>query len=155
MSEFTIYVDSREQKPYHFRRYPVDTEEKTLETGDYCVAADGRAIGDNSFDPHYATERKSGKDFLESITWQRDRFEDELARASSFSNRMPVIVEEPWGHFEQENYYKDVNFNSIEGTIDCHPDMYYMDYFFTRDRTKAEQLHYEFLKHRWKNIKDR
>lgn len=155
MSDFTIVVDCREQKPYHFRRYPVDTIEKRLETGDYCVLNDGRKISDESFDPHYAVERKSGPDFLKSITWERDRFEDELARADSFAHRMPIVVEEPWGHFENQDYYQNVSFNSIAGTIEYHPKMYNVEYFFNRDRRKAEQATYEFLKWRYTKLEER
>jgi ERCC4-type nuclease len=153
MSEFTIIVDQREKQPYKFHRYPVDTEVLTLQTGDYCIKNDGSKISDSTFEPDYAVERKSAPDFLGSITWERDRFEKELARADSFSKRMPVVVEKPWKHFEEERYHKNVNFNSIDATIECHPEMFYMDYFFNRDRTKAEQLTYEFLKLRWKKIK--
>jgi len=154
MSSFTIFVDDREQKPYKFNRYPVNTEDKRLETADYCVKGDG-IEGETDFIPHYGVERKSGKDFLNSITWERDRFEDELARADNFYKRMPVVVEEPWPYFENEQYYKNVGVNSIKGTIDCHPEMFNIDYFFNRDRQKAEQLTFEFLKLRNSKISKR
>ena len=38
MAVFTILVDRREQKPWLFENYPVDTKEVTLETGDYTIA---------------------------------------------------------------------------------------------------------------------
>lgn len=151
MSSFTIFVDQREQKPYKFHRYPVETEVKRLKTADYCVAGDG-IEGESHFLPEYGVERKSGKDFLESITWSRERFEDELERADSFSKRMPIVVEEPWQYFEDEKYYKNVGLNSIIGTIDYHPEMFNVDYFFNRDRQKAEQLCFEFLKLRNRQI---
>ena len=73
MYRFKIYVDSREKKGYSFRNFPVSTEEKRLKTGDYCISTDGDSMGENSFDPHYAVERKNPSDFLKSITWERDR----------------------------------------------------------------------------------
>ena len=148
MSSFTIWTDSREKKGFKFHRYPVDTEEKRLKTGDYCVKGDGRMIGDTEFDPHYVVERKSGKDFLNSITWSRDRFEDELARADSMARRMPIVVSKPWKYFTDERYHKNVHINSIIGTIETHPQIYNVEYFWNRDRVKAEQLTYEFLKYR-------
>lgn len=154
MSEFTILVDNREKQPYKFHRYPVETSLTQLTTGDYAVSGDGSSVSDKTWEPNYAIERKSGADFLGSITWERDRFENELARADSFSKRMPVIVEEPWAYFEDEQYRKNVNFGSIDATIKCHPEMFYMDYFFQRDRRKAEQLTYEFLKRRWQKTED-
>lgn len=155
MSEFTIVVDSREKKPYHFRRYPVDTISKRLKTGDYCVADDGDEMGSESFDPHYAVERKTAPDFLKSITWERDRFEDELARADSFAHRMPIVIEKPWIHFERENYHQNVNLNSIKGTLDWHPQQYHVEYFFERDRRMGEQTTYEFLKWREQKLEER
>jgi len=152
MGEFTIIVDQREKHPYKFHRYPVDTEVLTLQTGDYCIKGDGSKISDSTFEPDYAVERKSAPDFLGAITWERDRFENELARADSFSKLMPVVVEKPWQHFEEEQYHKNVNFNSIDATVECHPETFYMAYFFCRDRTKAEQLAYEFLRRRFQQI---
>lgn len=148
-----IYVDSREQKPYKFTRYPVETAERRLKTGDYCVAEDGREMGENGFDAHYAIERKTSDDFLKSITWDRDRFEDELARADSMAHRMPIIVERPFAYFEDNRYRKDVHPNSVIATIETHPEAHNVGYFFQRDRTKGEQLTYEFL--RWRRNKAR
>lgn len=150
-----IYVDSREKKPYSFNRYPVKTTERRLKTGDYCIAEDGDEMGENGFDPHYAIERKSGDDFLKSITWSRDRFEDELARADSMAHRMPIVVERPWAYFTDNRYRNDIHPNSIIGTVETHPEIYNAEYFFRRDRTKAEQLTYEFLRWRYNKLSDR
>ena len=155
MYRFKIYVDSREKKPYSFRNYPVTTEEKKLKTGDYCVATDGNSMGGNSFDPHYATERKSANDFLRSITHDRDRYEDELARADEFAARMPVMVERKLSWFEKEEYFQDVNVNSIMGTINTHPAVYNVDYHFRKGREPSEHLTYEFLNWRYKKLKQR
>lgn len=155
MSDFTILVDDREKKEYSFNRYPVDTKLTRLKTGDYAIADDGRSMGEDSFDPHFATERKNPEDFLQSITWERDRFEDELARADSMTQRMPIIIEKPWSYFEGEKYWKNVGLNSIIGTIETHPEIYNVEYFFSRDRTKGEQLAYEFLKLRNKKLSKR
>lgn len=155
MTRFTVYVDSREQLPYKFNRYPVDTEERRLETGDYCVAGDGIELGDDGFNPNYAVERKTAQDFLKSITWERDRFEDELARADNFSSRMPIVVEKPWPYFEEERYYKNVSPNAVEGTVEWHPEMFYVEYFFERDRRRGEQLTYEFLRNRNRKLQRR
>jgi len=155
MFKFTILTDSREKKGYTFRNYPVHTVEKKLKTADYCIKGDGEeVIGDNgaSFDPNYGVERKNPNDFTKSITWERDRYENELARADSFVSRMPVVIERNKQYFKDEEYYQDVHPNSILGTIDTHPDVYNMDYFFNDTRKSAEQLTYEFLNWRWEQI---
>jgi ERCC4-type nuclease len=145
VSPFTVYVDSREQKPYTFNRFPeIETVEQTLRTGDYCVANDGEHDGEY-FCPNYAVERKSKSDFTESITWERSRFEDELRRADGFEHRMPVIVEKPLLYYRQNNHYRNVSPASIVGTAESHPKQFYMDYFFERSRQTAEALTKEFL----------
>jgi len=155
MYRFKIYTDSREKKPYSFRNYPVTTESKRLKTGDYCIATDGDPMGEKSFDPHFAIERKNPSDFLKSITWERDRYEEELARADVFSHRMPIVVERGLDWFKGEEYWQDVNKNSIMATINTHPESYNIDYHFRPSRSACEQLTYEFLNWRYKKLKRR
>jgi len=155
MYRFKIYVDSREKKGYSFRNFPVSTEEKRLKTGDYCISTDGDSMGENSFDPHYAVERKNPSDFLKSITWERDRYEEELARADTFAARMPVVIERGLDWFEEEEYFQDVSLESLMATINTHPSAYNVDYHFKSGRAKAEHLTYEFLNWRYKKLKRR
>jgi len=151
MTDFVVFCDSREKKPYSFNRYSVDTQNIELLTGDYALKDDGKPTA-NGFDPNFTIERKNPDDFLESITWSRERFENELQRADSFTTRMPVIVERPWSYFLNERYHRDVHLNSIKGTVSSHSGQYNVEYFFTRDRTKAEELTHEFLEWRAKQI---
>lgn len=153
MHRFKVYCDNREKKPYSFRNYPVFTEEKQLETGDYCIATDGEDVSDNVFEANYAIERKNPSDFLKSITWTRDRFEKELERADEFPHRMPVVIERDLQFFEEEEYFQDVSANSIFATIDTHPQRYNIDYHFQQDRAAAEQITYEFLNWRYQKLK--
>lgn len=146
-----IYQDTREKKPWKLRRYPCETEEVRLVTGDYCLAGDG-TMTDDGFDPNFVVERKGQGDFLQSITWERDRFEAELERADSFEHRMPIIVEQNLQYFKDGRHYPDVPPNSITATIDAHAEMYNVDYYFTRDRQRAAQLGFEFLEWRADNI---
>jgi len=78
-----ILVDSREQRPPPFPD-GVILERWTLSEGDYTTEA-LQAIG--------VIERKSGGDFVSSITHDRDRFEDELRRLQGYRWRC-VIVED-------------------------------------------------------------
>jgi ERCC4-type nuclease len=152
MSEFTIYTDNREKQPYKFNRYPVEVAEQQLKTGDYCVEGDGRMITENVFDPHYAVERKNKDDFLQSISWERDRFEEELSRADSFARRMPVVVESPWSTFKDGNYWKNISFNTICDAISDHHDTFCMKYILTSDKQEAEEITFEFLEHRFQRL---
>ena len=139
MSEFTILVDSREQKPFTFEGYSVETEEATLETGDYAVKG---KYGESGF----AVERKAKSDFLNSITHERDRFEREIERADGWNAPLPVVVEAPWLEFTQGNYYRDINPNSIIGTVEKWPNYYNVDFFFSDSREEAESKTFDFLK---------
>lgn len=143
--DYTVLVDDREKKPLPFSRFPdVATESRRLKTGDYCVKGDGTQGGEH-FYPEFAVERKAASDFINSISWERDRFENELDRAGSFTSRMPVIVAKPLRHFKEGQYYADVHPNSVIGTVDQHPERYNMDYFFARDRQHLEVLTKEWL----------
>lgn len=147
-NKLRIYQDSREKKPWSFSRYPCTVEETTLTTGDYAIVGDGTYTQSGEFRPAFAVERKSENDFLNSITWERGRFEDELERADSFEHRMPVIVEQTFEHFMDDRHFNNVSPNAIEGTVDAHVNMFNAEYYFTRDRQRAAQLAFEFLQWR-------
>lgn len=149
MGDFTILVDNREGKPYTFKDYPVDTESVTIETSDYVLKGDGFWNNNDTFIPYFGVERKSQGDWLNSITWERDRFRAELERAANWENPMPVMIESPWSVFQNENYYRDVNFASIEGTASHWSDSLNVSFFFKDDRADSEQATYEFLKWRY------
>lgn len=150
--EYTVLIDDREKKPLPFARYPdVATETIRLKTGDYAVQGDGEQ-GSTYFYPNFAVERKAVSDFINSITWERDRFENELERAESFTSRMPVIVARPLSYFRENRYYENVHPNSIIGTVDSFPEMYYADFFFARDRQHLEALCKEWLDWRYGQI---
>lgn len=149
MSDFTILIDNREGKPYSFEDYPVDTKSVTLETSDYVLEGDGFWNRNNTFVPYFGVERKSQSDFLNSITWERDRFRREIERAANWSAPLPVMIESPWLVFQNENYYRDVNFNSIEGTVSHWSESLNVEFFFKQDRADAERATYQFL--RWRN----
>jgi hypothetical protein len=60
MAVFTILVDNREQKPWLFEGYPVETRNVTLKTGDYtleqfCEYDDAN----DTYIPNLAVERKA------------------------------------------------------------------------------------------------
>jgi hypothetical protein len=151
MSDFTILVDNREGKPYSFEDYPVETEEVTLETSDYVLKDDGFWNINETFVPYFGVERKSQGDWLNSITWERDRFRREIERADGWENPMPVMIESPWHVFQNENYYRDVNFSSIEGTVNHWVDAMNVDFFFANNRQDAEEKTYNFLRWRYNN----
>ena len=77
-SEAVIIIDTREQTPW---RLP-GAVRATLTTGDYSV---------QGMETIAVIERKSLDDLVHSLTWERDRFERELARMMSIRWRAVVI----------------------------------------------------------------
>lgn len=151
--QLTVFVDTREKRPWDFEDYPVETVEQKLETADYALQDDG-SWDDGSFVPNYGIERKAKGDFLSSITHERDRFEDELERADGWDSRMPIVVEAPWLVFKQGDYYPNIHPNSIKGTVNKWPEYYNVEFFFSSDREDAENITYEFLAWRYKTSPD-
>lgn len=66
----TIIVDTREQRPWSFPPH-IDVEVGTLKTGDYALKGDEK---------NFAVERKSGADFVGTISTGWHRFCRELNR---------------------------------------------------------------------------
>lgn len=86
MSDFTIIVDSREQHPFTFERFPVSVEVGALQTGDYAI---------KHMEHRYGWERKSLEDLYGSMFQGRERFAREMHRARGYEY-FAVIVEAPY-----------------------------------------------------------
>lgn len=83
-ASLALVVDTREQAPYGFERFPgVEIVRVGLPTGDYSLAG---------YESRAAIERKSLDDLIGCLTVGRDRFERELARARSLEC-FAVVVE--------------------------------------------------------------
>lgn len=76
----TIIIDTREQTPWTFSRFP--TECGTLPTGDYSIKGLTRLI---------VVERKSLPDLLGCIGHDRERFTAELQRLRGYRFRLVII----------------------------------------------------------------
>lgn len=146
----TVLCDTRENKPFPFDDYPVETKDVKLETGDYAVQQRGYYNDKGNYKAPFAVERKAPDDFLKSITWERDRFKREIRRADGWDAPMPVVIEKPWLYFSQENYYRDIHSSQVEGTVDKWTAAYNVDFYFKNNRADAERLTYDFLKY-WHN----
>jgi hypothetical protein len=94
---FTIAIDTREQSPFHFiglradskhkyRPLVIDTETKTLKTGDYSIVG---------LESEITIERKSKDDAFQTFTRDRERFERELIRMQSM-RVTKVVIECSW-----------------------------------------------------------
>ena len=130
---FTIIRDTREQKPYEFKDYPVSIRDQALPTGDYSV---------EGYETEFAIERKTKSDFLRSITFERDRFQREVGRATGFINPMVIVVEAPYIDFKTGRYFNDIPVKSITNTVASWQSRYNVDFIFEDDRSRGERRTY-------------
>jgi ERCC4-type nuclease len=78
-----ILIDTREQMPFIFNGYEVDSESATLPVGDYSLPG---------FEDRVSIERKSLNDLLGCLmNSNRDRFERELAKGRHYDLFCVVI----------------------------------------------------------------
>ena len=136
---FTIIVDTREQLPFLFKNYEgVTVIRKALKTGDYSIGG---------FENKIVIERKAGGDYLSSITHDRDRFESELTRLAEIPHTFIVIEDELANLIK---YNRNINVNSILGTIASWEIKYNTRFHFMRGRELAEafiyRIFYNFLR---------
>jgi len=153
MTLFTILCDSREQKPWEFEGYPVETKTVTLATGDYTLPS--FATYNEKQDTYYpdrAIERKSPDDFLSSLFQNRERFQQEIKRAGTWETPLYVVIEAPWSAFvgrynryTGEHGYRDVDPNRVKGTVNSWRDYFNVEWEFCTDRAAAEQFCFDAL----------
>lgn len=149
MTVATILVDSREQKPYEFADYPVETREETLRTADYTLPRFCEYDAENdTYVPWLGVERKSGPDLLQSITHGRDRFKNEIKRADGWPDNLRVMIETDRLIFENNEdfmQYRDVQPNQVLGTLDAWDRYYDVEFIFAGSRQMAEQRTHDLL----------
>lgn len=138
----SILRDTREQRPWTFDGFAVETRDVTLSTGDY--AAPAHCIHDpeaDTYHPRFAVERKSGHDFLTALTWERDRFISELQRAAEWSQPLAVVVETSWGTLLRNRgcmAWRNIHPNQVVGTVSAWTRHYNVAFHFTEARRQAE-----------------
>jgi ERCC4-type nuclease len=143
----TILRDTREQHPWEFEEFSVETQDVTLATGDYAVPAHCSHDDESAtHHPQYAIERKSAPDFLNSLTWDRDRFKRELQRAAQWRRPLPVVVETSWHSLLRNRgcmAQRDIHPSQVSGTVGAWAKYYNVAFHFTETRRQAE--HCAFL----------
>ena len=131
-SDFTIVIDTREQKPWAFD----NSEVKTLKTGDYSIVGYEDSIG---------VERKSIADFVGSIGKNRKRFSAEMERASKIKH-FCVIVEGSWFDLMTGNYRSNILPASAVGSAIGIMARHGIPVIMAETRKQAEQLCSKFLR---------
>lgn len=97
MDACILLVDTREQEPFELERASI---RKALKTGDYSILGpDGRDWSRSDI----AIERKSLDDLWGSVFQGRERFENEMRRATRDLMKFAVCVEGDWTDFFKIN----------------------------------------------------
>ncbi|RLM94991.1 ERCC4 domain-containing protein [Haloarcula sp. Atlit-7R] len=147
----TVLRDTREQQPWTFDECAVETRDVTLSTGDYAIPADCTHDPEaDTYYPRFAVERKSGHDFLTSLTWERDRFTAELRRADEWSRPIAVVVETSWQTLLRNRgcmAWRDIHPNQIVGTLSTWVRHYNVAFHFLESRQRAERCALLLLVH--------
>lgn len=134
--DFTIIVDSREQRPWEFEDIKDICERGTLKTGDYSL---------KGYEDCIAVERKSIADFTGSIGRNRKRFAAEMERASKIKH-FCVIVEGSWFDLFTGNYRSRLLPQSAVGSAIGIMARYGIPVIMAETRKQAEQLCVKFLR---------
>jgi len=138
----TVLRDNREQQPWTFDGYAVETRDVTLSTGDYALPANCAHDAEaDTYHPQFAIERKSGHDFITALTWERDRFTSELQRAAEWTQPLTVVVEVSWETLlcnRGPMTWRDIHPNQIAGTVSAWTRHYNVAFHFAESRQRAE-----------------
>lgn len=152
MVQLHIIRDNREQKPWGFEDHDATISDETINTGDYTLKEFCDHDEDkDTYYPHYAVERKSGQDFIQSITRGRDRFQAEIKRASDWESDLLVLIEEPKKTFKRKRGFmrhRNVAWSQISGTVETWERYYNVDFRFVGTRKRAQQKAFDALSSR-------
>jgi DNA excision repair protein ERCC-4 len=141
---FEVVCDDREKKPWSFDAIPAafPVSSARLETGDYTVSG---------FEDVFAVERKSIPDLIQSVTWGRDNFEAEIARAQDFAEWAIIIEGLPsdvnkYIEKARRRYGAKVHPNQVHGTVNSWNQHRGANFIYAGSREEAERLTYQKLR---------
>jgi len=140
IQDFTIIIDSREQRPFTFQNIkpdPPETVIQGLSTGDYSV------IG---LENNVCVERKSMADLFGSVGKGRARFEREMQRLSAFDYAAIVVESDIQKWFMNPPVRSKMNPKSVFRTVIAWSQRYNVHIWPMWDRQAAEKITYLILK---------
>lgn len=126
----TVVIDSREQCPWLFHGYGVETVREGLPSGDYSV---------EGYQDRIALERKSLDDLVGSFSAGRDRFEREMVRLSALEFSA-VIVEASAEDVVRHRYKSRMHPNAVLQTCFSWTVRHGIPFLFCGSRRHAEYV---------------
>lgn len=135
--EFTIVIDSREQKPYKFTNAVV----KGLKTGDYSI---------EGLESRVAIERKSKADAYGSLSTGRKRFEREVERLSDMDYGAILVESSLKGFMIPPKYSKMNPKHAVSSLVSWSVKYKRLPIFFCENRIYGRALVLKLLSKFWK-----
>jgi len=136
MDNLTIIIDTREQAPYQFSRWPVTVHRAGLPTGDYSIPG---------FEDKAAVERKSLDDLVGCLMGEnRHRFERELSRGRAY-DLFSVVVEADLQDIACRRYQSKMKPEAALQSITAFYIRYQVPFLFCGSRAGAEYMTYSLL----------
>lgn len=139
-----IIIDTREQLPYDFGGHP--SYIRTLKTGDYSLEGLENLV---------VIERKRHEEFIGCLGNDRERFQNEIERGSTF-RRLHVVVEASlWSviNCRYDGYPSAMHPNAIRGTIFAWENRYdWLRFWFPGDRETAQIMAEGLLRRAWLDL---
>lgn len=132
VDDHTIFIDTREQKPFQFKKSLVSK----LDFGDYTIGGD-----------HYSKtfiDRKSMEDFKGTFVGGFERFKREMDRCVEFNSYMFVLVESSIKQIEEDNLKTQFKTNlqflwhNVKEIMVQYPK--HIQFIFAESREEAESL---------------
>ena len=140
-----IVIDTREQAPWTFECFGVQTEIMGLRSGDYSV---------RGFETEIGIERKSLDDLVNTLIQGRERFEKELLRAKDYPF-FCVIFEGSWEDIAQGRYFSKASPQSIMQSMMAFTARYGIPFIPGDNRERAEYIAYSLLEKYLHNVEGR
>ncbi len=136
MADFIIITDTREQAPYSFSKWDVETMQASLETGDYSL---------RGFENQVAVERKNLDDLISCFMGaNRDRFEKELIRGRRL-DLFAVVIEATLEDIAQGRFKSQMKPVAALQTVAAFAVRYGTPFMFCGSRAGAEYMTFSLL----------
>lgn len=141
-----ILIDSREQRPFNFSRYDIETEVRTLSIGDYSLPG---------FEDKISIERKTINDLIGCLKGKgRNRFERKLAKARHYE-LFTVLCEFNLSDLTNGNYKSQMKPHSTLQSVLAFQVRYGVPFTFCGSRSAAEYTCYWLLQKYLREIGER
>lgn len=131
-----ILIDTREQAPFSFQRFSIETERATLPAGDYSIPG---------FEDRASIERKEINDLVGCLKGEnRDRFERELSKLRMYE-LAAVVVEASLDDLSKGRYRSEMKAHAVLQSVFAFQVRYRVPFIWAGNRAGGEYVTYSLL----------